>query len=182
MCSSKFTYSIIQSDVYLCHLCILFKTFNFLLPTKRTNCSENEKIGNSNSIDQKFMHPIEDPAYSDVSSLNKNSLDNCRVLGQLPLDPVKQVGGQLLTSKEANVCNIYLLYISLSFKATIFCHLLLYVTNRHLSCYFSFVIFSCAQRSIWHRQITFPLRQFSWVAAFSHNSRSPQRKLRLRTI
>lgn len=49
------------------------------------------------------MPLTDDLDYSGGSSPPRNSLDNYRPLGQLPMDPVNQFGGNLLTPKEADV-------------------------------------------------------------------------------
>lgn len=49
------------------------------------------------------MHHTDDRAYSDVSLHNKNSLDSVQSPVLTTLEPIKQVGGQLLSANEANV-------------------------------------------------------------------------------
>lgn len=76
-------------------------------------CRENERIGSSNFIGQKFTHHTVDQGYSDASSsLNKNSLDNYQLLvPQSPannnnnnVDPPQQPGVNLLSSNELRLC------------------------------------------------------------------------------
>lgn len=52
------------------------------------------------------MHHTDDRVYSDVSLHNKNSLDSVQSPVLTTLEPIKQVGGQLLSANEANVCII----------------------------------------------------------------------------
>lgn len=73
---------------------------------------ESERTGNSSFTGQKFTHLTVDPAYSDVSSLNKNSLDNYQLLvpQQTPannnnVDPPQHPGGNLLSSNEIQLCS-----------------------------------------------------------------------------
>lgn len=67
--------------------------------------SGSERIENSNSIDPKFTRLIDDPVSSDGSSLNKNCLDKSGSGAIMPtLDTSKQLGGQLLSPNEINVC------------------------------------------------------------------------------
>lgn len=70
---------------------------------QQRKCSGNEKTANSNSIDQKTMLHTDDPVCSDVSLHNKNSLDSGRSPMLTSIEPVNQVGGQLLSPNEVNV-------------------------------------------------------------------------------
>ncbi len=83
-----------------------------LLNTKFKFYSESERTGNSNFIGQKFTHHTGDPAYSDASSLNKNSLDNYQLLespannnNNNNVDPPQQPGVNLLSSNEIQLCS-----------------------------------------------------------------------------
>lgn len=66
--------------------------------------SGSEKIENSNSIDPKFTRLTDDPASCDASSLNKNYLDKGASAIIPTLETSKQLGGQLLSPNEVNVC------------------------------------------------------------------------------
>lgn len=58
------------------------------------------------------MLHTEDQAFYDVSLHNKNCLDNNRNIN-IQIEPIKQVGGQLLSQNEINVNIIIIIYVFL---------------------------------------------------------------------